>query len=409
MTKEGGGGLPTSITLGDSLLQRLAASSPTTPHARTTHTTHTHTTTSASPAQQIYTAVKYSFKPDSIDYSQPGRLISTPSSSALQGSDETNWTLEYEHLRQGGGVHRFNGVQKTGKDIECLLFYDPVTRTFTLEHLDSTMTMGAIRSGSSGSSSNSNAVSSTATGNGNTTPTLSGSSGVSFVNGSGGAAKVAGMTGVAGGVPAQRGRPRKYPTTTTTSDAAEGDGGGGGGGGVSSVTAVSGKGGDGPKRKGRPPKIPRKIETMSEVTSSIDTAVETEMVQQQVPPPSLPLHTPSPIPTSAISTDSQNGVPVSTLSQSDSDDDDDVDDDDDDEDKDRGRLDDILHDEIDGALDELDFEFDDGDAAAAMDVVVEGKGGDEAQSSLPKRGPISLTAKSGDDSDSGLSDSDESE
>ncbi|KAJ3211875.1 hypothetical protein HDU67_004200 [Dinochytrium kinnereticum] len=81
-----------------------------------------------------YAAISYKFKPDSIDYSRP---------ASLQATANNSWELEY--ASQEEGTHRFTADEVPGKDIECLLFYDPETNTYTLEPLDTTLRARALR------------------------------------------------------------------------------------------------------------------------------------------------------------------------------------------------------------------------------------------------------------------------
>ncbi|KAJ3100235.1 hypothetical protein HDU97_002419 [Phlyctochytrium planicorne] len=90
-----------------------------------------------------YTVMSYKFKPETIDYSKPG---------ALYSNSKNNWTLDYAN--QDGQVQTFEAEQVPGKDIECLLFYDPETNTYTLEPLDSTIRTKPIRSGGKKGASN---------------------------------------------------------------------------------------------------------------------------------------------------------------------------------------------------------------------------------------------------------------
>ncbi|KAI8840238.1 RNA polymerase II transcription elongation factor-domain-containing protein [Chytridium lagenaria] len=80
-----------------------------------------------------YAAITHKFKPDSIDYTKPGSLVN---------ANET-WTLEF--ASQEEGAQKFTVEEVPGKDIECLLFYDASTNTYTLEPLDSTIRTRPVR------------------------------------------------------------------------------------------------------------------------------------------------------------------------------------------------------------------------------------------------------------------------
>ncbi|KAJ3329982.1 hypothetical protein HDU76_006710 [Blyttiomyces sp. JEL0837] len=113
---------------------------------------------SPEPGAELFTAIKFNFKPDSIDLSKPGRLYPTSTentnSRSKSAAADREWTLEYDDIGSNDVAHVFKGLEKKeAKAAECVLFYDPDTNTYTLERLDSTLTLKGTRGAPKKSSS----------------------------------------------------------------------------------------------------------------------------------------------------------------------------------------------------------------------------------------------------------------
>ncbi|KAJ3413233.1 hypothetical protein HDV05_008293 [Chytridiales sp. JEL 0842] len=95
-----------------------------------------------------YTTVQYNFKPDTIDLNEPGTLAAIPppgKSKESPNPEDIDWSIELPSTT-GDGVHLFKGQQSIKKDVECLIFYDPDTNTYTLETIDASFKMKQQRS-----------------------------------------------------------------------------------------------------------------------------------------------------------------------------------------------------------------------------------------------------------------------
>ncbi|KAK9455432.1 RNA polymerase II transcription elongation factor-domain-containing protein [Dipodascopsis uninucleata] len=71
---------------------------------------------------QVY-ALKYNFKPDSIDDTKPSILTREGNEFVLESTD------------MRGDAHYFTGSHTDAKDVECMLIYDEATDSFELRHI----------------------------------------------------------------------------------------------------------------------------------------------------------------------------------------------------------------------------------------------------------------------------------
>ncbi|GJJ07684.1 hypothetical protein Clacol_001889 [Clathrus columnatus] len=104
------------------------------------------------PNPEFY-SLRYSFKPESIDNESPGVL------KPKSGEGHTNTQYELERPGTKGGSHRFSAVEQPSKEWECILLWDPETRTLKLERLESTLNLtfeGQTSAPASGSGSTNN-------------------------------------------------------------------------------------------------------------------------------------------------------------------------------------------------------------------------------------------------------------
>ncbi|PFH46062.1 hypothetical protein AMATHDRAFT_70688 [Amanita thiersii Skay4041] len=85
------------------------------------------------PERDFY-AFRYNFKPSSIDSEKPGSI------DVRKATDSTLVTVEYPS-KQAGENHVFKGVEKPAKEWDCVLIYDEELGTFTLEKLDSHLSL----------------------------------------------------------------------------------------------------------------------------------------------------------------------------------------------------------------------------------------------------------------------------
>ncbi|TFK43080.1 RNA polymerase II transcription elongation factor-domain-containing protein [Crucibulum laeve] len=77
---------------------------------------------------------RYNFKPGTIDSSKPGTI-------QVRESGEHREVLVEQPSTNPGEVHVFRGKEQPSKSVDCLLIFDEETMTFTLEKLDSYMTL----------------------------------------------------------------------------------------------------------------------------------------------------------------------------------------------------------------------------------------------------------------------------
>ncbi|KAJ3126549.1 hypothetical protein HK101_005741, partial [Irineochytrium annulatum] len=107
------------------------------------------------------------YKPDTVDYTKGG-VLRPEDGAEGKGADEgddlaASWTLELtttdvvapaseaaEEDVDAQHSIRFNVSQKNTKDIDCVLFYDPVNKTYILEPLQSVLTAVPVRGGHGG-------------------------------------------------------------------------------------------------------------------------------------------------------------------------------------------------------------------------------------------------------------------
>ncbi|KIK07655.1 hypothetical protein K443DRAFT_673233 [Laccaria amethystina LaAM-08-1] len=85
------------------------------------------------PDRDFY-SFRYKFKPPSVDMTKPGTI------EVKRGGDSSSVTVEYPGS-QAGEKQVFMGSEAAAKEWECVLIYDEETGTYTLEKLDSCMTL----------------------------------------------------------------------------------------------------------------------------------------------------------------------------------------------------------------------------------------------------------------------------
>ncbi|KAI0775429.1 RNA polymerase II transcription elongation factor-domain-containing protein [Irpex lacteus] len=76
-------------------------------------------------------SLRYNFIPPSVDSRKPGTI------EVRKGQDTTSVTVERANSQTEEGGHIFVGAETTAKEVECVLIYDEVLQSFTLEKLDS--------------------------------------------------------------------------------------------------------------------------------------------------------------------------------------------------------------------------------------------------------------------------------
>ncbi|ETW84529.1 hypothetical protein HETIRDRAFT_473198 [Heterobasidion irregulare TC 32-1] len=91
----------------------------------------------ALPEKDFY-SFRYNFKPESIDPTKPGTI------EVQQGKEGTGVRVE-RPTSQLNEAHEFEGDEKPAKDFECVLIYDPGMGTYTLEKLDSLISLNHKR------------------------------------------------------------------------------------------------------------------------------------------------------------------------------------------------------------------------------------------------------------------------
>ncbi|KAG5645265.1 hypothetical protein DXG03_006567 [Asterophora parasitica] len=77
---------------------------------------------------------RYNFRPPSVDPGERGKIVVT------KGKEATTVTVERPST-QPGEAHQWLGKEIPAKEWECVLIYDEATETYTLEKLDSHMTL----------------------------------------------------------------------------------------------------------------------------------------------------------------------------------------------------------------------------------------------------------------------------
>ncbi|KJA21648.1 hypothetical protein HYPSUDRAFT_202784 [Hypholoma sublateritium FD-334 SS-4] len=83
------------------------------------------------PERDFY-SFKFNFKASSTDATKAGSIETT------KGPENTLVRAEYPSTqKKAGEVHKFNGVEQTARDVDCILIYDEDTGQYTLEKLDS--------------------------------------------------------------------------------------------------------------------------------------------------------------------------------------------------------------------------------------------------------------------------------
>ncbi|CAA7269011.1 unnamed protein product [Cyclocybe aegerita] len=89
------------------------------------------------PERDFY-AFRFNFKPSSIDNTKPASI------EIKKGTENSQVVAEYPSKESNNEVHVFNGTEQPAKDIECILIYDEDTGQYTLEKLDSFVTLKSI-------------------------------------------------------------------------------------------------------------------------------------------------------------------------------------------------------------------------------------------------------------------------
>ncbi|PBL01946.1 hypothetical protein ARMGADRAFT_1158563 [Armillaria gallica] len=86
------------------------------------------------PDRDFY-SLRYNFKPSSVDTTKSGTL-------EVRKNQGDSATVTVEHpSTQPGELHRFNGNENGAKDYACVLIFDEQTGRFSLEKLDSVLTV----------------------------------------------------------------------------------------------------------------------------------------------------------------------------------------------------------------------------------------------------------------------------
>ncbi|PBK73180.1 hypothetical protein ARMSODRAFT_1015974 [Armillaria solidipes] len=86
------------------------------------------------PDRDFY-SLRYNFKPSSVDTTKSGTL-------EVRKNQGDSATVTVEHpSTQPGELHRFNGNENAAKDYACVLIFDEQTGRFSLEKLDSVLTV----------------------------------------------------------------------------------------------------------------------------------------------------------------------------------------------------------------------------------------------------------------------------
>ncbi|KAL0949017.1 hypothetical protein HGRIS_009112 [Hohenbuehelia grisea] len=111
-------------SLGRALKARKGGSAPTTKRSNL-------------PDRDFY-SFRYNRKPPSVDTSKPGTI------DVNRGKEATKVTVEHPSV-QDGETHLFTGTEDTAKEFDCVLIYDEETGTFTLEKLDSYVSLNHVK------------------------------------------------------------------------------------------------------------------------------------------------------------------------------------------------------------------------------------------------------------------------
>ncbi|KAH7930057.1 hypothetical protein BV22DRAFT_86642 [Leucogyrophana mollusca] len=85
------------------------------------------------PDRDLY-SFRYNFKPESIDTNKPGSI-------EVQRSKESTSIRVERPSAQAGESHVFKAVEQPVKEVDCVLIYDEELGTFTLEKLDSFLSL----------------------------------------------------------------------------------------------------------------------------------------------------------------------------------------------------------------------------------------------------------------------------
>ncbi|CAL1702104.1 unnamed protein product [Somion occarium] len=85
--------------------------------------------------EKDFFSFRYNFKPPSVDSTRPGVV------EVQKGTDVTKVTVERASTHSSDGGHIFLGKEEPAKDVECILIWNEEDDTFTLEKLDSTVTL----------------------------------------------------------------------------------------------------------------------------------------------------------------------------------------------------------------------------------------------------------------------------
>ncbi|KAJ3509090.1 hypothetical protein NLJ89_g5401 [Agrocybe chaxingu] len=96
------------------------------------------TTKKISRPERDFYAFRFNFKPSSIDNTKPASI------EIKKGTENSQVVAEYPSKESNNEVHVFNGTEQPAKDIECVLIYDEDTGQYTLEKLDSFVTLKSI-------------------------------------------------------------------------------------------------------------------------------------------------------------------------------------------------------------------------------------------------------------------------
>ncbi|KAF9004734.1 RNA polymerase II transcription elongation factor-domain-containing protein [Cyathus striatus] len=109
------------VTIGSSLRRALKA--------RRLHGNPPPNTKRSIPDRDFY-SFRYNFKPGTIDANKPGSIH-----VRAEGA-KTAVTVEHP-ITKAGEAALFTGNEQPAKEVDCVLIYDEETNTFTLEKLDS--------------------------------------------------------------------------------------------------------------------------------------------------------------------------------------------------------------------------------------------------------------------------------
>ncbi|KAJ8330427.1 hypothetical protein QVD99_007762 [Batrachochytrium dendrobatidis] len=84
-----------------------------------------------------YHTLKYLLRPDHVDYSKPGVLA--------KEADNQNWTVTLPGLQPSEPNQQFTSPLVSSKEVECILIYDPETKSYVLEHINSNFNLNPQR------------------------------------------------------------------------------------------------------------------------------------------------------------------------------------------------------------------------------------------------------------------------